>query len=169
VGILFALLGGLVFFEGRIILDQRQAILLSLLGVLLITIYGLLARSLTRSGKIDPISLTAIPMGFGSLFLLTSVWPIPMPSLRVLGILAWMTLINSAGAFVLWNQALRHMQAFEISIAGNLMPIGTALLAPILVGEPVPGNAWLGMGISLIGIVLVGLGGKPLQFRNRDV
>ena len=168
-GILLALAGGLVFFGGRIEFTQVKAIGLSLLGVLLLTIYGLIARAMTRSGRIDLVSLTAIPMGFGGLFLLAFIWPLPFPSWRIVGILAWLTFINSVAAFIIWNHALKSMQAFEISITGNLMPIGTALLAPLFLGEMVSGMAWLGMSISLIGVVLVGLGGRSEPLKTRTI
>jgi drug/metabolite transporter (DMT)-like permease len=164
-----AMMGGLIYFGGRIELDQILAIGLSLLGVLSISIYGLLARGMTRSGRIDPIALSAIPMGFGSIFLLVAGWPFPLPSWRILGILAWLTLINSAIAFVIWNNALRYMQAFEISVTANLMPLGTALLSPLILGEPVSSMAWLGILISLIGVVLVGVGGQTIPTKRRVV
>lgn len=160
IGILIALLGGVVFFGGRIELTQVNAIGMTLIGVLLLTFFGLMARGFTRSERIDPISLTALPMGFGALLLLVFIWPISLPSWRVVVVLAWLTLVNSATAFVIWNHALKSMQAFEISITGNLMPLGTAILAPIILAEPVPGNAWLGISLSLVGVVLVGIGGR---------
>ncbi len=165
IGILIALVGGVVFFGGRIELIQVNAIGLTLVGVLLLTIFGLMARGFTRSERIDPISLTALPMGFGALFLLVFIWPLPLPSWRVVGVLAWLTLINSATAFVIWNHALKSMLAFEISITGNLMPLGTALLAPIILSEPIPGSAWLGISLSLFGVVLVGIGGRPMTYK----
>jgi drug/metabolite transporter (DMT)-like permease len=61
------------------------------------------------------------------------------------------------------------MQAFEISITANMMPIGTALLAPIILEEPVSRMAWLGMVISLIGVVLVGIGGRSIPIKTRVV
>ena len=124
-----------------------------------------MARGMTRSGRVDPVSLTAIPMGFGALLILAFIWPMPILSWRILGILAWLTFINSAVGFVIWNHALKSIQAFEISITGNLMPIGTALLAPLFLGEMVSGKAWVGMSISLIGVILVGIGGRsdPLK------
>ncbi len=166
-GILLALLGGLIFFGWRIEINQIRPVLLSLLGVLMISLYGLLARGMTRDGRIDPISLTAIPMGFGSLLLLFLIWPLPQLSWNAIAILAWLTLVNSAMAFVLWNNALKHMQAFEISITGNLMPIGTAILAPIFLGESVSSMAWLGMVLSLIGVILVGLGGRSAAVKGQ--
>jgi drug/metabolite transporter (DMT)-like permease len=169
VGILLAIIGGLVFFGGKIEIIQMKAVGLSLLGVVLISIYGLIARSLTRSGRIDAVSLSAFPMGFGSIFLIAFSWPFPTLSWRIIGILVWLTLINSAIAFVIWNHALKYMQAFEISITANLMPIGTALLAPIILGEPVSRMAWLGMIISLIGVVLVGIGGRSILIKSRVV
>jgi drug/metabolite transporter (DMT)-like permease len=169
IGILLAIIGGLVFFGGKIEIIQMKAVGLSLLGVVLISIYGLIARSLTRSGRIDAVSLSAFPMGFGSIFLIAFSWPFPTLSWRIIGILVWLTLINSAIAFVIWNNALKYMQAFEISITANLMPIGTALLAPIILGEPVSRMAWLGMVVSLIGVVLVGIGGRSILIKSRVV
>jgi drug/metabolite transporter (DMT)-like permease len=169
IGMLMAIIGGLIFFGGKIEVVQMRAVGLSLLGVVLISIYGLLARSMTRSGRIDPVSLSAIPMGIGSIFLFAFSWPFPLLSWRIIGILVWLTLINSAIAFVIWNNALKYMQAFEISITANLMPIGTALLAPIILGEPVSGLAWLGMVISLVGVVLVGIGGRSILMNSRVV
>jgi drug/metabolite transporter (DMT)-like permease len=168
-GILLALVGGVVFFGGHIELNEVRGTSLSLFGILLITAFGIMARDLTRRERIDPVALTALPMGFGSFVLLAFIWPFPMPSLKVLGIVAWLTFINSATAFVLWNHALKHLQAFEISITGNLMPIGTALLSPIFLGEPVSRLAWLGMSLSLIGVILVGVGGRSSPTWKRMV
>ena len=168
-GILLAMVGGIVFFGGRIELTQVKPIGLTLLGVFLISVYGLMARGMTRSGRVDPVSLTAIPMGFGALLILAFIWPMPILSWRILGILAWLTFINSAVGFVIWNHALKSMQAFEISITGNLMPIGTALLAPLFLGEMVSGKAWVGMSISLIGVILVGMGGRLDPHKTRII
>ena len=168
-GILLAMVGGIVFFGGRIELTQVKPIGLTLLGVFLISVYGLMARGMTRSGRVDPVSLTAIPMGFGALLILAFIWPMPILSWRILGILAWLTFINSAVGFVIWNHALKSIQAFEISITGNLMPIGTALLAPLFLGEMVSGKAWVGMSISLIGVILVGMGGRLDPHKTRII
>ena len=169
VGIIVAVIGGMVYFGWRIKLDQGWAILWSLLGVLLISIYGILARSMTRRERIDPISLSAIPMGFGGFILLLFAFPIPRLSMSILGIVAWLTFINSAMAFVLWNGALKHMQAFEISITANLMPVGTAIIAPVILGEVVSGLAWVGMAVSLAGVLLVGVGGRSPGTKTRTL
>ncbi len=168
-GLFVTVIGGLVFFGWRIEFDQAYAVGLSLVGVLAISLHGILARGMTRSERIDPYTLTAIPMGVGSLILMVFAWPFPRLSWPVLAILAWLMLINSAIAFVLWNHALKHMQAFEISITSNLMPIGTALLAPLLLQEPMTGTGWLGMFISLAGVVLVGFGGRSPGLKSRMV
>jgi drug/metabolite transporter (DMT)-like permease len=39
------------------------------------------------------------------------------------------------------------------------MPIGTALLAPLMLGETISGRAWLGMCVALVGVMLVGIAG----------
>jgi drug/metabolite transporter (DMT)-like permease len=59
-------------------------------------------------------------------------------------------------AFLIWNHARQKLKAFEMSITVNLMPIGTALIAPLLIGETISGRAWAGMLVTLVGVLLVG-------------
>lgn len=157
VGMALALVGGLFFFGPEFSEVDVDAVLISLLGALAITVFGLMGRSFARTGEIDTITLSAIPLGVGGGLLLVIDPPLGLPSLEILGIMLWLAVVNSAIAYLLWNTALKRLQAFEISIVANLMPIGTAFLAPVFLGEIVVGNKWLGILITLIGVVLVGL------------
>jgi drug/metabolite transporter (DMT)-like permease len=118
-----------------------------------------MARDFVRKGVVNSTVLTAVPMFVGG-GLLMLVAPVEvMPPLPELGIVAWLAIINSALAYMLWNHALKRLQAFEISIVGNLMPIGTALIAPLMLGETVPARAWVGIAVALAGVMLVGVAG----------
>jgi len=74
----------------------------------------------------------------------------------------WLIVPSSMLAFLVWNHARRNLKAFEMSITVNLMPIGTALISPWLIGEIVPGRAWAGMLVTLVGVLLVGYAGERI-------
>ncbi len=159
VGFGLALFGGVIFFGTRIETAEILPVVASLLGGISLSIFGLIARDFVRKGEVNSTVLTAVPMfvGGGLLMLIAPVGEVP--PLPEIGIVAWLAIMNSALAYMLWNHALKRLQAFEISIVGNLMPIGTALLAPLMLGEEVSGRAWIGMAVALAGVMLVGIAG----------
>jgi drug/metabolite transporter (DMT)-like permease len=159
VGFVLALFGGVIFFGTRIESAETLPVVATLLGGISLSIFGLIARDFVRKGEVNSTVLTTVPMfvGGGLLMLIAPVYE--APPLPEIGIVAWLALMNSALAYMLWNHALKKLQAFEISIVGNLMPIGTALLAPLILGETVPGRAWIGMAVALAGVMLVGIAG----------
>jgi len=162
-GVAVALAGGTIYFWGNVELNQREGVLWLVVAVVSLASYGLFGRSMAKGRGADPIILTAIPMGIGAGLLLALDWPSSLPNGPTLGVMLWLTVVNSAFAFWLWNHALEHLQAFEISVMGNLMPIGTALISGLLLHEEVPLQSWQGMLLTLAGVILVGLGGPKVQ------
>lgn len=75
------------------------------------------------------------------------------------GMMLWLIVPSSMLAFLLWNLARRNLKAFEMSITLNLMPIGTALISPWLIGEMIAGRAWAGMMVTLVGVLIVSFSG----------
>jgi drug/metabolite transporter (DMT)-like permease len=71
--------------------------------------------------------------------------------------IAYLVVLSSAGAYLLWNYALSRADASAVAVFSNLQPVGTALAAWWLRGEPLT----LSM---IIGGVLV-LGGVRLAAR----
>ena len=140
-GLVIALAGGLVFFGTSVGLDDFYSIALTLIGVLAYTINGLIGRSIAREKKVDSLTLATLPMGIGG-FAILFISPVQaFPPRSTWGILLWLIVPSSMLAFLLWNHARQKLKAFEMSITVNLMPIGTALIAPLLIGEMIPGRA----------------------------
>ncbi len=160
VGFLLALIGGLVFFGMRIETGDGLAMGAALLGGVSLSMFGLIGRDFLRKGEVNGTVLTAVPMCIGGGLLLIIAPVTEAPPMPVIATVAWLAIINSALAYMLWNHALKRLQAFEISIVGNLMPMGTALVAPLLVAEVISPRAWLGMGVALAGVMLVGIAGR---------
>ena len=164
-GLVVALAGGLVFFGVSVDLDDVYSIGLTLIGVLAYTINGLIGRSIAREKKVDSLTLAALPMGIGG-FAILFISPVQaFPPRSTWGIMLWLIVPSSMLAFFLWNHARQKLKAFEMSITLNLMPIGTALISPWLIGETIPGRAWVGMLVSLAGVLLVGLTGERISKR----
>ncbi len=164
IGFLLAIVGGLIFFGMRIEAADGLAVVATVVGSFALAIFGSMARDFVRKDEANSTVLAAVPMCIGGGLLLVIAPVTQVPPMPVLGILVLLAVVNSALAFMIWNHALRSLQAFEISIVGNLMPIGTALIAPVLLGEMVSGRAWLGMAVALVGVMLVGIAGD----RNSD-
>ncbi|MGH2606735.1 MAG: EamA family transporter, partial [Anaerolineales bacterium] len=102
----------------------------------------------------------ALPMAIGGGLLLIAAPPLPVPAARTLAILVFLGIVNSALAYILWNHALKQLQAFEISVLGNLIPIGTALLAPGILAERLMPRSWIGIAAALVGVILVAWAGR---------
>jgi drug/metabolite transporter (DMT)-like permease len=157
VGIMLALLGTLVFFGIQLEFEDTWAILASTLGSLLLASNAVLVRSFARTGRINSVALAAIPLGIGGGILLLFAPPTSMPPLKGTLIVLFLGIISGSLAFTVWNHALRRLRAFEITVIGNLMPMGTAILAPLILDETVSLQAWLGILVTLVGVVLVSL------------
>jgi drug/metabolite transporter (DMT)-like permease len=81
-------------------------------------------------------------------------------SARAVAIIAWLTVVNTAVAFTLWNRSLRHLAAVESSVINNTILIQIAALAWIFLDES-PGP------IGVAGIDVVSLGAFLTTFSRR--
>ncbi|MEW6568441.1 MAG: DMT family transporter [Chloroflexota bacterium] len=157
VGVGLTLVGGAVFFGGDPELSHGWHVAATLLGAFCLSLFAVMNRQFARTSTVDVAGLAAVPLFFGG-GLLMLITPPSVANLRpVAGIIAWLALANSALAYLLWNHALKRLKAFEIGIVASLMPIGTALLSPVMVGEVLPLRGWLGVALALVGVLLVGL------------
>lgn len=157
-GFLLTILGAIIFFGPARITTVSNAIGLALLGSFALAIFGTMSRAYARSGIVDTVTLAAIPLGIGGGLLLV-IAPTSYNNLNQSTVmtLLWLTVINTALAYLIWNHARKFLKAFESSTIVNLLPIGTALMAPLMIGESVPVHSWIGMMIALVGVILVGL------------
>ena len=160
-GLPVALLGASVFFSERLVGAGQQ------IGILTVTVSGLswaiyliIVRKIQRVGSIGSLKLTTLTMGIGTagLVLLAAVFDGPKPfSLNDLMIILWLSIVNTALAFLLWNHVLRSIGAYELSVIQNSMLVQVAVLAWIFLDEPVTYLMTLGMVLVIVGVVLVQL------------
>jgi drug/metabolite transporter (DMT)-like permease len=158
-GALLFIVGILTYFF-PISLSESQGIglIVMTVGVLANSSSSVLGRAINRSGKVNPLVVTVISMGIGSIVLLAAgiiVQGLPTISTQNLLYLLWLAVINTALAFVIWNYTLRTLTAMESSIINGTMLIQIAILAWIFLGEGITLQEIFGMAVATIGAVLV--------------
>jgi len=121
---------------------------------------SVLGRDINRSGKVNPLVVTVISMGIGSIVLLAAgiiVQGLPPISTQNLLYLLWLAVINTALAFMIWNYTLRTLTAMESSIINGTMLIQIAILGWIFLGEGISLQEIIGMAVAAVGAVLLQL------------
>lgn len=157
-GMVLILLGTYVFFAVALAGDQPVGLAITVLSAVAFALFSVMARSFTRAGRVGTLWLTALPLGIGGLSLLVVALLIeggPRLDWKVVGLVFWLATLNTVLCYLLWNQALRRLKAFELNIMLNAMPLETALMAWIVVGEPLTVNKLAGMLLVVIGILIV--------------
>jgi drug/metabolite transporter (DMT)-like permease len=153
---------GVVIYFFPVALDANQFVgmLVVVAGVLANVGASIIGRRLNREHVLQPIVITVVSMGFGSIILLfTGIVTQGFPPLTLVQwvIIGWLALVNTAFAFTLWNYTLRTLSATESSIINNAMLIQIPILAWVFLGETVTARQGLSIIIAGVGIVLVQL------------
>jgi drug/metabolite transporter (DMT)-like permease len=133
---------------------------------------SLLGRSVNRDFSISPLVITTIAMTIGTVVLLgvgVATEGVPRLSLEAVGLVAWLSLINTAVAFTLWNHSLQHLSAGESSVVNNAMLVQIALLGWVFLGQRPSATQWAGMIIVSTGVAVgsaAALRGAPTLSAN---
>jgi len=172
-GILLFITGIITYFF-PVDLGQNQIIGLAVMtiGVLANSASAVLGRNINREAKINPIVVTVISMGIGSIILLVSgvtIQGFPSISLHNIFYLLWLAVVNTALAFTIWNLTLRTLSAMESSIINGTMLIQIAILAWIFLGEEITAKEGIGMLIAASGAVLVQLKLRKLSLAKEKL
>lgn len=157
-GLLLTLGGSVIFFSPGLRAGEPLGVGIIASGLLAFAIFGILARELAREHQVNTLTLTAVPLGFGggaALLLALTLEGLAKIPLAGWGIILWLALINTALAYMLHNHSLRVLTALELNVLLNLSPLGTALLAAILLEERVTSLQLAGIMIAIIGVVIV--------------
>ena len=148
------------FFPVNLNENQWIGLVVMSIGVLANSASAVLGRSINRDAKINAIVVTIISMGIGSIILLIAgiaIQGLPQISIENILFLLWLSIINTALAFTIWNFTLRTLSAMESSIINGTMLIQIAILAWIFLGESISLQEGIGMMIAATGTLLVQL------------
>jgi len=158
VGMALALLGAYFFFSSTISGIELTGIMITLLSGLGWAVYMVGSRQVLTKDGLKPLSLTLFSMVFGAILLLVAAMLVEHPpTMTAQGwiITFWLSLVNTALAFLLWNHALERVEAFRLSILQNTMLIQIAILAWVFLGEELSLMKLMAMGMVFIGVLLV--------------
>ena len=160
-GIIIVFVGVVTFFSASTLVFTE------VIGVILTAISGvgwathmIISRHYLRSSKLDAFEISTYPMFLGSLMLVGATFAsgnIVQPSMNSWLIILWLSIVNTAVAFVLWNHALRVLRAYEQSILQNTMLIQITLLAYIFLGETLTIQKVTGIMSVFTGVLIVQL------------
>ena len=135
-------------------------VVLCLVGALTWAVYSIVVKRLSNMGY-ETIAVTKRTFAWGLLFMLVTRFAVggafPFEAFTqpiVLGNLAFLGLLASAGCFVTWGYSVKHLGPARASAYIYLQAPMTVIWAVILLGEPM--NAAIVIGIAMVigGLVL---------------
>jgi len=158
-GISITLLGVLVFFsESLFASEEVLGILVTFCSGIGWAAYMIFSRHQLRENKENVLVLTVSSMIFGSVMLFgTTVFTGNVIQVSFNGwmIILWLSIVNTALAFVLWNHALKTLRAYEQAILQNTMLIQITGLAYFFLNETVTIKKAVGIIMVFIGVLIV--------------
>lgn len=157
-GMTLALFGAYLFFLAPLSGAELIGVIVTLLSGSGWAAYMVSSRRFLKRDRFKPLNLTALSMFFGAITLLVSALLIEGPvgiSLSEWAIILWLSLVNTALAFVLWNHALERMRAFELSVLQNTMLIQIGILAWTFLGEKLTATKIMAMAMVFVGVLIV--------------
>ena len=140
--------------------NQGLGLVVMLFGVVANAGSAILGRDLNRNRDISPLTITFVSMGIGALILLAvGLGKDGFPEIEFRNglLLLWLSGVNTAFAFWLWNWTLQRLTAIESSIINGTMLIQIAVLAYVFLGESITIQEGFGMVFAGLGAVLVQL------------
>ena len=117
--------------------------------------YTLLVKHLVQ--RYNAFVLTALQSFMGSIFFFPlaymSDWP-EQVSLSTMGMIVYLGLIITLGAYGLYNYSLQYVKTSMAAAYVNLLPVMTLLFSMLLLGERLVLQQWLAIGVIFIGVYL---------------
>ena len=158
-GIILFLIGVSLYFLPIIeSSSSKLGITIMIFGVFTNACSSVMGRNINMKKEISPIVVTFISMGIGSILLLSIAVIVEDPihiNMRNVLVLIWLSLINTAFAFTLWNLSLRTLKAIESSIINGTMLVQIALLSWLFLDERISLTKCFGLFIAASGVILV--------------
>ena len=162
--VLTTLGGALLYFIPSLNLNLTNSIIIGLvvviIGVLANAFSAVVGRSINQKQILSPLVITAVSMFIGSLIMLVvgfSVEGVPSISLTGVGYILWLSVVNTALAFTLWNHSMQRLRAVEISIINNTMLFQITILVVIFLNERPTPLEWVGLAIVAVSGLLLPL------------
>lgn len=173
-------IGFLIGFVGVVILIGAQAFVSTgaafetagrIACVLAASCYAIGSIMLRRLPTAHPIGLATVLLIIGATMTVPVAWavegPPPMPSPYILGVLAFLGLIPTAGANFLRVLVVRSAGPVFMSLVNYQVPVWSVVLGGLILGEALPKSLLLAMALILLGVGLSQYGALQRLFKRK--
>ena len=157
-GILVTFTGMALFFQSGLRSGEPLGLAIFALALAGFTAFALISRAVAAHNQIDTLILTALPLALGGGLMLAIAIHfegIPRVSCRTWGIIFILAAMNTALGYLLYFNAIKFLQTFEMNMILNLTPIWTAILGWLLLGEVLISKEWAGIVVVIVGMLLI--------------
>ncbi|MDF1540196.1 MAG: EamA family transporter [Candidatus Thorarchaeota archaeon] len=137
---------------------QLLGVIVVLIGVVSNAFSSIIGRAINKKKEFTPIVVTGVSMLFGSLVLLFSAFLVE--GIQTISLLSWfyilwLSVVNTAIAFTIWNRAMRTLRAVNITIINGTMLPQIVILSIIFLGEIPTVLDWIGLLLIALSALLV--------------
>ncbi|TFF91095.1 hypothetical protein EU545_05680 [Candidatus Thorarchaeota archaeon] len=166
--ILLGLAGVLLYFYPADLFSlSAVGLIVGLVALVSNSLSSILGRAINRSGETPYLVVTTVSMSFGSVFLLLAGLVLEGSvafSWTSLVYVLWLAIVNTALAFTLWNKAMTHLRAIDMTLINSTMMPQIVLLSLLFLGEYPSIPDWIGLTLLAVSVAAV----QVLQFKRSD-
>ncbi|MFQ5834277.1 MAG: DMT family transporter, partial [Candidatus Thorarchaeota archaeon] len=129
-----------------------------IVSTLFFAVNGIVGKIAVKS--LDSISVTL----YSTLFAVPFIWvsAVAFEDIAVLlslsplswAIVLWVGVVNTVFAFMLYYEAMKHIEASKVQIALNLIAVWGVIMSVLVLGESISLMQILGGGLTVIGVLL---------------
>lgn len=158
--IFFSIFGVLLYFYPIIIIPLEEFFGLAVLMICVFSnaLASIIGRVINRKKISSPIAVTATSMLIGSILLLSfSILfeSIPFLSLLSITLIIYLSVVNTAIAFTIWNKTMQHLRAIDTSIINSTMLPQIVILSVLFLNENPTELDWFGLFIMAFSIFVI--------------
>jgi drug/metabolite transporter (DMT)-like permease len=172
-GIALSVGGVLIVFSGSGSEGGQSSLFGNLLMFASVVCWGLYTSLAKRAAGFDSLVITTAVTGTGALLLsplagyeivTANLTGDGLPPLPLIGWaeLLYLGVIASGMAYLLYNASLRHLDASEVGVYTNLIPIVGVLTGVIVLGEPLSARAIVGGLVVMLGVWITSRSERPV-------
>jgi drug/metabolite transporter (DMT)-like permease len=130
-----------------------------IISTFLFAISGIAGKMAVK--EVDSLSLTlfstliSVPFLWITAFFLEDVTVLISVTIDIWFIALWVGIINSAFAFAIYYEVMKHIEASQVQITLNLISVWGVVMAILVLGEVLTILKVLGGAITIVGVILV--------------
>jgi drug/metabolite transporter (DMT)-like permease len=137
---------------------QIVGVIIVLIGVVSNAFSSIIGRAINKKKELTPLVITSVSMLFGSVVILAAAMMFedvgsisPLSWLYIL----WLSVVNTAFAFTLWNRAMQTLRAVDITLINGTMLPQIVILSIFFLGEMPTFLDWIGLVLIALSALVV--------------